>query len=562
MLLDILIFLAVIGIMVFVHELGHFLAAKACNVYVDRFSIGIGRIFGVKLGETDYCIGALPIGGYVKMAGQEDKPLSDEERQRDYGNVPPERWFNHRPVWQRAIIIVAGPLMNIVLGWVIYAAMVGVGGEIPDYEMTTRIGKIEPDSAAATAPLYRYDPEKPWAEYTGTPDAVGWKTGDIILALDGKRIDSMSDLAVDAVLNSASVRYVLLERTESDGTKTQYMSPVQPKIVKDEPYPRFGVLPFETPLVSFVAPDMPAASAGFQRGDVILALNGQIVDRRTFIEAIESSPPGVPLEIKVERNGRQTTLSAAPRVVGRFKDIVFRPGFDPETGENADAQPKVAYVAPDLAEKTGLQAGDVLVEIEGQPATAKRLAELELANPGKTLHAKVERRSLRKLSREFVSVSLPVAGVSAIGIKFTDKKIYYQVPPSRIVPEATRLCLQALHRTLMTVKALLTREVSPRDLGGPVMIYDVTTRAAEAGLVWFLRITAFININLGVFNLLPLPVLDGGVLVLQLIEFLRRKPLSPRFVERYQQVGLIIIIGLLLFVTWNDIGRMFGNVIP
>ena len=128
MLIDILIFILVLGVLIFVHELGHFLAAKACNIYVDRFSLGMPpRAFGVKIGETDYCIGALPLGGYVKMAGQEDAPLSDEERDSTYGHVPEHRWFNKKPVWQRCIVIVAGPLMNFVLAIVLYGVVAAVG---------------------------------------------------------------------------------------------------------------------------------------------------------------------------------------------------------------------------------------------------------------------------------------------------------------------------------------------------------------------------------------------------------------------------------------------------
>src|SRR6056297_2980426 len=125
--MDIIVFLLVLSLLIFVHELGHFMAAKACNVYVDRFSIGMPpRVFGIRLGETDYCVGLLPIGGFVKMAGQEDAPLSEEEREEQYGHVPPERWFNRKPVWQRYIVTIAGPFMNLVLAVVLYGALAAV----------------------------------------------------------------------------------------------------------------------------------------------------------------------------------------------------------------------------------------------------------------------------------------------------------------------------------------------------------------------------------------------------------------------------------------------------
>jgi len=156
LLVNLLVFIVVLGVLIFFHEMGHFLAAKACGIYVDRFSLGMPpRVAGIRLGETDYCIGALPIGGYVKMAGQEDAPLSEEEREKDYGHVPPERWYNNKPVWQRMIVIVAGPLMNLLLGILLYGIVAAAGTRVPESEISTRAGFVKPESPAASAPLYR-----------------------------------------------------------------------------------------------------------------------------------------------------------------------------------------------------------------------------------------------------------------------------------------------------------------------------------------------------------------------------------------------------------------------
>ena len=196
MLLNILIFLAVLSVLIFVHELGHFLAAKACRIYVDRFSIGMPpRLFGIRLGETDYCISALPIGGYVKMAGQEDSPLSDEEREKEYGHVPPERWFNNRPVWQRLTVAFAGPFMNFLLAIVLYAAMTAIGAQVPESQMSARIGVVEPNSPAASAPLYVERPGAAPDSYSGPPDATGWKTADLVVSIDGKPMEVFTDMA-------------------------------------------------------------------------------------------------------------------------------------------------------------------------------------------------------------------------------------------------------------------------------------------------------------------------------------------------------------------------------
>lgn len=176
--MSILIFLLVLSFLVFFHEMGHFLAAKACNIYVDRFSVGMPpRVIGFKWGETDYCIGALPIGGFVKMAGQEDAPLTEEEREREYGSIPPDRWFNNKPVWQRMIVLLAGPVANLLLAVVLYGVLVGVGEQVPESVLSPRIGKVEKDYPAATAKLYKMASATDTPDMTGDPDAVGLATG-------------------------------------------------------------------------------------------------------------------------------------------------------------------------------------------------------------------------------------------------------------------------------------------------------------------------------------------------------------------------------------------------
>ena len=134
--------------------------------------------------------------------------------------------------------------------------------------------------------------------------------------------------------------------------------------------------------------------------------------------------------------------------------------------------------------------------------------------------------------------------------------------PPQVVPEAFSLTYQALERTMRTITLLVTGNLSPKELGGPVLIYQVTTQAARAGYSWLLNITAFISVNLCVFNLLPLPVLDGSLLVYIVLEGIRRKPIDIRALERIQQAGVVLIIGLLLYVTFNDISRVLTNLVP
>jgi len=152
--------------------------------------------------------------------------------------------------------------------------------------------------------------------------------------------------------------------------------------------------------------------------------------------------------------------------------------------------------------------------------------------------------------------------VRAIGVTLTPKTIFRRVPPSQVLPEAFRRGYRDFATVTKTLAMLVTGTVSPRNLGGPVMIYQATTSAARAGYWLFVRMTAFISVNLCVFNLLPLPPLDGSQIVLAAIEGVRRKPASVKAVERFQQVGLFLIIGMMLFVTYNDILRWIRSLAP
>jgi regulator of sigma E protease len=568
MLIDVVIFIIVLGLLVFFHEMGHFLAAKACGIYVDRFSLGMPpRIGGIRLGETDYCLGALPLGGYVKMAGQEDAPLSEEEREQTYGHVPEHRWFNKKPVWQRMIVIVAGPLMNVVLAVLLYAVYAFIGGMVPESEVDNRIGKILPDSPAATAPLYRIGPDGEHADLSGGPDDKGWRTGDRIVTIDGNRIRNIMDVAIDAILGAGKIMEVRIDRPEPDGSVTKFLSPVEPKPIltgeQSDRHPRFGIAPFEAALVDSLLADSPANAAGIQPGDVIVRANGQAVDRTTFVELVEKTPEGDALKLEVEREGKTLPVSSVPQTVGRFMGLGFGVARGTQSDREDEAQPVVGSVSGP-AVTAGFKAKDHILTINGQPATITLLRETERKHPGDSVEFTVFRPAvlhgfLRKA--ETRTIKYGITPVRAIGVVLGEKMVFYRVAPAQVLPESLNLSWQALARTMRTLQMLVTGGVSPKELGGPVMIYQVTTSAAHAGLSWLLKITAFISVNLCVFNLLPLPVLDGGLIVCFLIEGIRRKPVDVRILERIQQGGLLLIVGLVIYVTFNDITRWVHSLV-
>ncbi|GMW03546.1 MAG: hypothetical protein AMXMBFR84_46800 [Candidatus Hydrogenedentota bacterium] len=653
MIFNIAIFLLVIGLLVFFHEMGHFLAAKACGIYCPRFSLGMPpRLFGFKIGETDYCVGLLPIGGYVKMAGQEDSPLTEEEREKDFGHVPPERWYSNKPVWQRMIVIVAGPAMNVVLAILIYAVVNGFGAYVPDFKTETRIGAISPQSPSLTAPMYHVSEWTDTVDFTGTAEEHGWKTGDRIVAIDGSEVKTFNDVSAASVLSGGSELTVHIEREAADGTTLRYVSRVTPEKIEGVDVPVIGIEAFHSAYLENVLPDSPAERAGLKKGDVVDRLNGQPIDSQTFVQAMEKVAPDSTIDLVVTRDGQQLEMQVTPERKGRVINVHFSPppgwlsllpveerpevryenveflskaGFQlgdvvveidgatanygmlraiaesPEketvnlsverkggifgfgakgttaltgvavsdvlqavTPFDIFAAPTVAQIAPEVEKATGLQRMDELLTINGEPASLLALEKSLQENRGKSLNLTVKKPALGAgmiRSEETAEISLPVADVAAVEVAFGTKMVFHRLPAAQVLPASLSQTWQDLDRTVLILRKLFAGGVSPQTLGGPLMIYQVTTASAASGYVWLMDIMALISVNLAIFNLLPLPVLDGGHLFFLTVEAIRRKPVNRRFMEWVQQAGVLLIIFLILFVTYNDLKRLVVNTI-
>jgi len=560
MIFNLLVFLAVLSVLVFVHELGHFLAAKWCGVYVKRFSIGMPpRLFGVQIGETDYCIGALPFGGFVMMAGQEDVPLTDEERQKEYGDIPDHRKFDRRPVRERLLILFMGPLMNLILAFVLYFGIALAGETVPEWDATPRVGEVESDSPAAAAALYRIQGETDTPDFSAQPDAVGWEPGDLIARVDGKSIRNISELAAIAVLHGAGTPHDILIGREIEPGKppVRYACRVAPKVMGDgrSARPRFGVAPFETPRIGEIRQsDAPAAIAGLRPGDVIWRVNAKRVTRAQFVKTIEDTPDGESVQLDVLRDGTLTSVTVQPRSTGRIRGISLAP--------RPDGTAEVLTLTASMAACTGLLPGDILLSLDGGPVTDETLKQLEETHSGQRLTCEAVRpaRLFGLAARSGrLRAAIPVDTVRAIGVALEPVTIHRAFGLLGSFPEALRNGWRDVTQTILTLKGLVTRDVSPRDLGGPLMIYDVTAQAARVGFSWLVRITALISVNLFIFNLLPLPVLDGGQIVTNLVEGLRGRPLNTVVLERIQQVGIILVLLLMIYVTFNDIMRKMAE---
>ncbi len=283
-----------LGALIFIHELGHFLVAKGMGVGVERFSLGFGpRIFSFRRGETEYCVSIVPLGGYVKMTGRggprggRDPPLDRRNRP-----VDPAKSFSTKPLWARALIVFAGPGMNFVLAAVIFSAVFAVVG-VPVLEPT--IGRVTPDSAAAQA---------------------GLRPRDQVVAIDGKPVEHWGEIeeAVTRANGRPLALAIVRDGTRQEVTVTPRKVPVRTPFNEPAEAWSIGARPYLPPVVGEVRPGMPAADAGLQPRDRVVALNGQPIETWDELAETISTRAGEPLTLRIERGGSRMDLTVTPRV--------------------------------------------------------------------------------------------------------------------------------------------------------------------------------------------------------------------------------------------------------
>jgi regulator of sigma E protease len=428
----ILAFIIVFGILVFVHEFGHFFMAKLVGIRVDVFSFGYGkRLFGFKKGDTDYRVSLIPMGGYVRFPGEE---TYDKDAEIGPGD------FRAAKRWQRFLTIFMGPVMNLVLAIFLVAVINMVGTQVPVYQMQTPvIGWIEPDSPAARANL---------------------KVDDEILSIDGKATETWND--VDLAVGSKPKRVIDLEvRRESEIIHVELLT--ESKTRYDMGYAGFwGKILTE---VRMVSPGSPAEKGGMQPGDVILSIEGQPAYFFQFVEMIEGNADQE-LEFLIRRGEETLDLLITPRKEGDVGRI------------------GIMQTAESMEKRYGFFSAFVQSYKEN-----KKLA--------------------------FLVVNF--------------------------------------------IKDLLTGEASTRQLGGPIEIANFSYTAFRMGFLAMVAWIALISLQLGIINLFPIPVLDGGQILVIIIEGIFRRDFSPRVKQTIMQVGFAIFILLLVFIILNDVVKRLPN---
>jgi len=433
-------FIVALGILIFIHEMGHFLVAKFYKVRVEKFSLGFGpKIWGFTHGETEYVISWIPFGGYVKMLGEG----LDEEEESPVEVKDDPNSFAAKPVGQRMQIVLAGPIMNLVLALMIMPVVFMLGIERPQY-------------------LH----EKP---------VIGW-------TLDNS----------------------------------------------------------------------PARNVGLIPGDRIAAIDGQEMNTWEKVQQTVISQPGHGAVLRVE---------SAKGV--REVAVVFEQGDN--GGGYLGALPPTPAVLGGLApgypaEKHGLKVGDKIVSIDGNSIDSWfQMAEVIHGQPEVDLKIEILRGE-EVLTYDITTVKDAASGVGLIGISeqiaemYTERYGFFES-----ISKGTQRNVELFVLTFDVILKLVTGQISPKTLGGPIMIAQVAGSAARSGLADFLQLLAFISMQLGVLNLLPIPVLDGGHFFFQVIEVIRRKPVSLQIRMIAQQFGFVVLLGLMVLVTYQDIMRTWGG---
>ncbi len=436
---DVVAVVFVLGVMILVHELGHFLAARYFDVRVEAFSFGFGpRLFGRIVGETDYRVCLFPLGGYVKMAGEQP----GDERHDD------PREFMSKPRWQRLIIAVMGPVFNMLLAVGLLVGLYMIRFErLAIQSEPAVIGGVDPNSPAAKADL---------------------QDGDRITAIDGKPNPTWEDVTLKVV---ASARRPITVSIERDGrTFDVTLTPVT------DPVSGVGYVGWNerVPIqLGEILPGMPGEKAGLKKGDILLTVDGEPVHSKHKLPDALQRKAGQPVQVEYLRDGQKHVTTLTP---------VFQ------------------------------QLGD-------DPAAWK---------VGVSLIEKYERVATRLSFREALHESLEQNRKNAT------------------------LIFQFLN-------GLIQRRMSPRSLEGPIGIARLSGQAARQGSFDLVLLMSAISLNLGIFNLLPIPILDGGVILLLLFESLLGRDISLAVKERIVQVGFVFLMLLFVFVIYNDIVKSLAR---
>ncbi len=517
----IIAFIFVIGVLVFIHELGHFLVAKWSGVRVEKFSLGFGKkLFGFTRGETEYLVCLLPLGGYVKMYGE-----------------------------------------GVEGNFIVDKVLPGSNAERAGFKSGDRIVSID------GLELKSYER---WKQLEAQLDSEPLREFEFVIERDGKHIE------IAAKPQDLEGSDNFSEKEYPRGFSNQ---PIINRllIVVAGPFMNF-LLPFillpivfmigisvpayleRAPEIGQIAQGSPAAEAGFQVGDKIVEIDGNEVSNWRDVNIQLQTNPDVVLDIKVDRNG--DVVSIPIKAVASSEGLVALGFGEPvlaKVGGVIDGTP---------ADRAELERGDRIVEIDGKPiADWVEMTAVIQQSANKQLTMLIERGE-SVFDIQITPEPLGENGAGAIGIQvYNDevvKKYGFFEAIYNGVKEAAKMIVEVFVLLFGFLYKLITGKIAlgtaGKSLAGPILIAKVSGAAAETGFAQLLQFTSFISINLAIINLFPIPMLDGGHVVYLTIEAIKRKPLSQRAMEISQRIGLTVLIFIMFFAIYNDISRVKGDI--
>ena len=449
--LNIVSVIIVLGVLIFVHELGHFLVAKAVGIQVLRFSLGFGRpLVAWQRGETEYWISWIPLGGYVKMAGLEDEGMAGE-LEGGKANVPidPARAFDHKPLWARMAVILAGVTMNVLLAFAIYTGLGAISG-VPARATTqvdTVLTNVLPPGSEALADLRR---------------------GDRIVRVNRDSVKSWDDVQEALLKSGPEARIQIAGRPQPITVRLPADTAARVRLVS------WGIMPYAPARIGMVFPGEPGARAGLRPGDIVIRADGDTVRSWNDLLLKLWRSPGTTIDLTVVRDAEVVNLKVTPR---------------PQTDEDS---------------------------LSGRP-------------------------------RPF----------GFIGAEGDFPEIRQRLPVLTAVRFGALQTVRQLGAVVSNVKRLVLGKASMKEVGGPIMIAQVSGQAVQLGLDRFLLFIAFFSISLAVLNLLPIPVLDGGHAMFLVAEAILRRPLSPQLRMRLTQLGMLVVLAIMVVAIGNDVLRLF-----
>lgn len=547
-LVDLVYFVILVGVLIFVHELGHFVWAKFFGVKVLKFSLGFGpAVASIRRGETEYVVAALPLGGYVRLLGEHPSDTVSQEHEG--------RSFSQQALWKRLVIVSAGPAMNLAFPVLLYFVVFLGDTSLPP----PTIGAVLSDAPAAS----RLEP------------------GDRIVAMDGSTISTWYDLSRYIARNAGNRIEITVERGDQRITERVVPDTVVQALPLDltRTVGQIGITPnHPLAVVGIRSPTSPAAAAGLRTGDRIIAAGGHAIERWIDFEQVLNRNRGAMIPITYLRP------QLAPDALSVLGDLnLYEPHvatLTPESGDGSGAEraglessnlyvARVTVGSPEYL--AGIRPGDRLVSLDGEPiemwdAFVRRLERSD--SPEHTISWRrgdqlithrirwTREEGVTEVGQRFERYNI---GISNWAPTVMDPWVANPAPLSYAIRQSLGETWNLIELTAVSIVRLFQGRLSLGTIGGPIRIYEAARRTARQGPLEYLRFMAFISINLGLLNLLPIPLLDGGHLLFFTIEGVTRRPVSRRLREIASLVGLAMLFMLMLLAFGNDMRHVLES---